>query len=364
MNRRISWLALNAVFHGSPRPAWRILRSGRTPEDILGASEKGLRSLGLTPEAAGDIASGEPLRAARTELERAEKKGFIFLTPDDETYPSLLREIYDPPLALYVAGHVDVLAGPAVALVGSRRVTPYGRAVAERLAADLAERGLVVISGLARGADTAAHRGALEKGKTAAVLGSGLERIYPRENRGLFEAAAATGAVVSEFMLDAGPLSYHFPLRNRIISGLALGVVVIEASERSGSLITARLALDQGREVMAVPGNITSPLSRGAHGLVKAGARLVESWEDVIEELPLETKSALLAGTRREQESTCLDGEESLIMGSLVADGTVHVDEILDRTGLSVPVLLSALLKLELKRLVIQHPGKRYQRRL
>ena len=337
---------------------------GRAPEDILSASEKGLRALGLKAETAGEIASGDPLRAARAEFDRAEKKGFALLTPDDDGYPRLLREIYDPPLALYVAGNPGVLNEPAVALVGSRRATPYGRAVAERLAADLAERGLVVISGLARGADTAAHRGALEGGKTAAVLGSGLERIYPGENRKLFEAVVATGAAVSEFMLDAEPLGFHFPLRNRIISGLALGVVVIEASERSGSLITARLALDQGREVMAVPGNVTSPQSRGAHGLIKAGARLVESWEDVIEELPLETKTALLSGTRREKENACLDGEESLIMGSLVADGTVHVDDIVDRTGLSVPVLLSALLKLELKSLVVQHPGKCYQRRL
>lgn len=364
MDRRISWLALNAVFHGSPRPAWKILSKGLTPEEILGAGEKGLRSLGLTAEAAGEIASGAALNTARKELDRLEKKGFSLLTSDDKGYPRLLREIYDPPLALYVAGHPEALEGPAVAVVGSRRVTPYGRAVADRLSGDLAERGLVVVSGLARGVDTAAHRGALEKGRTAAVLGSGLERVYPRENRGLFTAVAGTGAVISEFTLDAEPLGYHFPLRNRIISGLALGVVVIEASERSGSLITARLALDQGREVMAVPGNVTSPQSRGANGLVKAGARLVESWEDVVEELPLETKSALLAGTPREQESACLDGEESLIMGSLAADGTVHVDEILDRTGLSVPVLLSALLKLELKRMVIQHPGKRYQRRL
>src|SRR5215468_12004292 len=205
----------------------------------------------------------------------------------DATYPENLREIVSPPPRLYVRGTLAEGDALAIAIVGSRQATSYGLAVAERFAADLAARGVTIVSGLARGIDTAAHRGALRAGgRTIAVLGSGVDVIHPVENRALAGRIEASGALISEFEPGMPPLAYHFPLRNRVIAGLALGVVVVEASEQSGALITARLAAELGREVMAVPGRANSPSSRGAHALIRDGAALVETWEDVVAELP------------------------------------------------------------------------------
>jgi DNA processing protein len=257
------------------------------------------------------------------------------------------------------------LKGPAVSVVGARKPSPYGRAVAERLARDLASRGLVIVSGLARGVDSIAHWGALEGGKTVAVLGSGLENIYPRENRALFEKIIEQGAVVSEFPPKSPPLGFHFPLRNRIISGLSYAVVVVEATKKSGSLISARLALEQNREVMAVPGNITSELSLGTNLLIQAGAKLVESWEDVVEELPSPLKEQLLNQKEEEmEERPSMSEQEKRVFEHLKPDSLTHVDELVDETEFSVSETLSFLLNLELKGLIYQRPGKYFQRRL
>jgi len=204
----------------------------------------------------------------------------------DKDYPTNLRYIYDPPATVYLKGNIVPEDNIAIAIVGSRRATHYGLKNAKSLAFELAVRGITIVSGLARGVDSAAHRGALEaKGRTIAVLGSGLNVIYPKENERLAEEIAQNGAVISEFPLDAGPQRYHFPRRNRVISGLSLGVVVVEAAQKSGALITANCALEQGREVFALPGKIDSFTSRGTHDLIKQGAKLVESIEDIIEEL-------------------------------------------------------------------------------
>jgi DNA processing protein len=252
-----------------------------------------------------------------------------------------------------------------VAVVGARRPTPLGRAASERLAKDLAASGLVVVSGLAVGIDSLAHWGALQAGRTVAVLGSGLEDIYPKENKNLFRKIAETGAVVSEFPPDARPLPYRFPLRNRVISGLTLGVVVVEATRRSGSLITARLALEQNREVMAVPGNITSGLSSGTNWLIKTGAKLVETWEDVVEEFPSPLRERLLASKKEDRaEPPETSPEEKRILNGLKTDELTHIDELVEATDVSVSEILFRLLSLELKGLVRQAPGKYFQRSL
>jgi DNA processing protein len=287
------------------------------------------------------------------------------LTFEDPGYPGLLREIYDPPAVLFYFGRREVLDGPAIAIVGSRRPTPYGRVLAETLAGDLASRGSIIVSGMALGIDACAHWGALRQGRTVAVLGSGLDVLYPRENRGLAGAIARTGAVVTEFPLGTRPFQANFPVRNRIISGLARGLVVVEAAERSGSLISARFALEQGREVMAVPGNATSALSRGANGLLRQGAKLVETWTDVAEEMAPPWRDELLAQNAEKSENieASLSRDEARLLAEVPADGTAHIDDIADRTGLPAGTLLALLLGLELEGLVVQHPGKYFQRR-
>jgi DNA processing protein len=237
--------------------------------------------------------------------------------------------------------------------------------VAEKLAGDLAARGPVIASGLAAGIDACAHRGALKEGRTVAVLGSGLDVIYPCENRGLAREIAGRGAVVTEFPIGTPPLAGNFPVRNRIISGLALGLVVVEATWRSGSLITAKLALSQDREVMAVPGSVLSELSVGPNGLIRDGAKLVASWEDVADALPTPWRENLLAreNAKEENNRASLSRDERRLLSELPVDAALPIDELAERTGLAVSGLLALLLGLELKGAVVQHPGKEFQRR-
>ena len=364
-DRRVCWVALNLVLADCLRPAQRLIAHFGSPENVLGAPERDLEYLGLERERARSLASPRLLDDAVRVLEAARRKGWQVITADDEPYPFLLTEIFDPPHVLYVAGDPAVLSCPAVAVVGARRPTPFGRAVAERLARDLAGLGLVVVSGLAVGIDSLAHWGALQSGRTVAVLGSGFDEVYPKENAELLRKIAATGAAVTEFPPAARPLAYRFPLRNRIISGLALGVVVVEATLRSGSLITARLALEQNREVMAVPGNVTSALSSGTNWLIKTGAKLVETWADVVEELPAPLRETLLTlkkegGEARPEPSP----EEKKIFDGLKTDALTHIDELVETTDISVSEVLARLLSLELKGLVRQAPGKCFQRSL
>jgi len=354
------------VFHGPGAATRRLL--GRFPEvtDIFRAAPGDLDGLRLAPEAVAALVSGRALERARRELEKTGRKAYTLLTFDDPGYPGCLREIFDPPFVLYCEGDAEALRNPAVAIVGARRPTPYGRAVAERLAADLAGRGCVVASGLAAGIDACAHRGALQKGRTVAVLGSGLDVPYPWENRGLAREIVGRGAVVSEFALGTPPLAENFPVRNRIISGLSVGLVVVEAARHSGSLISAKLALAQDREVMAVPGNVTSELSIGPNGLIRDGAKLVASWEDVAEALPSPWRENLLArrDEKEENNEASLSQEERRLMSELPVDAALAVDELAERTGLAVSGLLALLLSLELKGLIVQHPGKEFQRRM
>jgi DNA processing protein len=353
-------------------PLWdnlRLLRDVRErfarPEDALSAPAGELRALGCDEERIRRLRADAALDAAHKEFDRAKKKGYSLLTFEDGGYPPFLREIFDPPWVLYCRGRESALRGPAVALVGTRKPTPYGKAVAERLAEDLAARGVVIVSGMALGIDGCAHGGALKGGRTVAVLGSGLNVIYPRHHRRLADKIAESGAIVSEFPLDTEPFQANFPRRNRVIAGMSQAVVVVEAAEKSGSLITAQLALDEGREVAAVPGNITSPTSRGTHQLLRHGAKLVESWEDVAEELAPALKDSLLA--QREGATGRLPiptADEAEVLERLRVDELMNVDALVESTGRPVTEILTLLLGLEVKGLVAAGPGPNYRRRM
>ncbi len=297
------------------------------------------------------------------ELEDVRKYGLTLLTLEDSDYPDILKEIYDSPPVLFVKGKLlrqDYRR--SIAIVGTRTPTPYGMKVASELATHLASSGVTVISGMALGIDTKAHQGALkaEGGRTIAVLGSSVERVTPVSNRRLYESIIEHGAVISEYPVGTPPSPWHFPQRNRIISGLSKGVVVVEGSEDSGALITAKAALEQNRAVFAVPGAVHSPMSKGANKLIKEGARLVESVQDIFEELnwkiaPAEKKAA------SKGKVPALEGEEKLLYGQLGPE-PLHIDQLMRATGLSSSKVSATLLSLELKSLVLQHPGKRYTR--
>ena len=301
-----------------------------------------------------DKASRLQTRAAAA-IGRARDRGIAAVPWSDARYPAALTTIVDPPPVIWVRGVVDALSTHAVAIVGSRAGSPYALAVAERLSADLAARGIVVVSGLARGVDSAAHRGALTTGVTVAVLGSGVDVLYPAEHAPLAREIEREGAVISELVPGTPPQPWCFPLRNRIISGLSRAVVVIEAGEKSGSLITARCALEQGREVLAVPGNVLSGRNRGAHGLLRDGAKIVESADDIVEELSLGVPSRL-------SETSSGGTPADPILACLIPGEPSDLDAIAERSGLKPCRLLPRLLELELQGSVARVGGGRFVR--
>jgi DNA processing protein len=306
--------------------------------------------------------------------------GVVLVTIGDPNYPPPLREIYDPPILLFARGRVELLQSIMVGVVGTRRPTPYGIAVAERLAADLAGAGLTIVSGMARGIDTAAHRATLAAGgDTVAVLGCGVDIVYPSENRRLAAELAIRGLLVSEFPMGSTAFPQNFPIRNRIISGMGVGVLIVEGAQYSGSAITAKLAMDQGREVFAVPGNITSKQSWGPNLLIKQGAKLVQDWNDVIAELPAETRRHLIDKGRQrilgEEVATSGSEQASLlnslgpefgplarrVLDALKVDSAVHLDNLLEIVrDTSASELIAALFELEMLGLVKQLPGKNF----
>ncbi|MEJ7709361.1 MAG: DNA-processing protein DprA [Pyrinomonadaceae bacterium] len=363
------WIALNMTPGVGPRVAAKLLERFGSAEAVFGATRGELERLRLRPEAVESIMLKNCHAQAIDELERVRALGGEIIILDDGTYPALLKETPDPPLALYVKGDwVDCFEAPCVAIVGSRRCSSYGQNAARLLARDLASRGVVIVSGLARGVDAAAHRGAIENGgRTVAVMGTGLDDIYPRDHAGLAkEILEKGGALVSEFPLGTPPVPQNFPYRNRVISGLCLGVVLIEAAENSGSLITARLGLEQGREVFAVPGNITSKNSFGTNYLIKsAGAKLVQQWQDVVSEFPQEIAARMLppdpkvglANSDLSSPTGLSDGERA-VFKLLSMDESAHIDLLAESTGLPMPELNSALLGLEIRGLIRQLPGR------
>jgi DNA processing protein len=353
-------LILNAIPGLGPSRIMKLLQVFSSPLKILSTSPSDLVHQERIPLAVIDHIKAFPvsdfLRQENVLMKKHQVKGVSFF---DDEYPVALKEIADPPPVLYVKGSLAAEDRLSVAIVGSRRATLYGISIAEKFSMDLCDVGFTIVSGLARGIDTAAHRGALRaKGRTLAVLGSGLASIYPKENERLANSIAQQGAVISEFPMTAQPLGCHFPRRNRIVSGLSLGVIVVEAAQKSGALITADFALEHGRDVFAVPGKIDSLVSEGVNNLIKQGARLVSNAQDIIEGLGLEIKRAVPRSSPDEVKDIPGFSDEEKIIFRFLAKGPSHMDQISDQTCLSPAKISCALLSLVLKKRIHELPGK------
>jgi DNA processing protein len=354
------WLALACLDPFAPQRLLTLVERFGTPAGVLGASAAELLAAGAT-QADVDGLPGARL-AARAEAATLAAAGAAFVPFDAPSYPARLRTLADPPLGLALRGTLVPADEVAVAVVGARRASEYGRRMAEELARGLAQAGVTVVSGLAAGIDAAAHRGALGAGgRTIALLGTGVDVVYPRWHTGLAAEIAARGALLTELPCGTPPLAHHFPRRNRLISGMTLGTVVVEAAEQSGSLITARCALEQGREVFAVPGPAHLASHRGPHRLIQQGAKLVTTAEEVLEEVaPM--LGARLATARVEAALVGLDPLERRVLAAVDVQGR-HVDEVIRRADVAAGAALETLLALELRGVVRQLPGKRFCRR-
>jgi len=379
----LHWLALKLVPGLGTRNTGKLIERFRTPQAVFRASRTELECAGVPGGVAQSICSGCTFEDAVAQQQRMRETGTVSVTLGDAGYPPLLRDIFDPPVLLFARGRTELLETLMLGVVGTRRPTPYGLAVAERLAADLARVGLTIVSGMARGIDTAGHRGALAAGgETVAVLGCGVDVVYPSENRRLAAEIVAKGLLLSEFPMGSVAFPQNFPIRNRIISGLSNGILVVEGAQYSGSSITAKLAMDQGREVFAVPGNITSKASWGPNLLIKQGAKLVQDWNDVVVDLPLEVrrrlieagKSRILAEGGARGPATAQGDQASLPIGPqagigrkllemLKVDSATHIDQLLETLqDCSTSETIAALFELEMSGLVRQLPGKNFVR--
>jgi len=381
---RLAWLALTLTPGMGPTRCARAVKRLGAAERLFGASLTELEGMGMPAEAAQFCFDGRSRAAAVEEASRIAEQQACYLTPEDEAYPGRLLEIYDPPAVLWVRGDVTQLDRPGIAVVGTRQPTPYGSGMAEMLSRDLARRGMVVMSGMARGVDTCAHKGALDAGgATVAVWGTGIDVIYPKENKKLAEQIVAQGgAIVSEFPLGTFPAPQNFPIRNRTLSGMSIGVLVVEGGEYSGTRITARCALEQGRDVYAVPGNATNKNAWGPNTLIKQGAKLTATWEDIWEDLPsqvrmqLEDKMQAREGRNESsgkgsaslfnEQSTAapMSEHERLVIQELRQDESLQLDELIERLELKMVSgeIFTALFELELGGRVKQMPGKNYVR--
>jgi DNA processing protein len=358
MDTILPWFALKSVPGVGNILFKRLMDCFKSPASVFNASDDELLQVeGLTPRLVSAIKQHHVPVWVKGEIDDAARQGYRIVTQSDPEYPSLLLQIPDPPPYLYVAGRLET-QGLHIAVVGSRHATSYGLATAKRFCAELAAQKVTIVSGMAKGIDTAAHHGALEAGgKTIAVLGSGLERIYPVENRQLFERICRNGAVISEFSLHSEPEAHHFPIRNRIISGISHGTVIVEASQKSGSLITARLAAEQNREVFAVPGNINSFKSAGTHSLIKQGAKLVGQVQDILEEFGAQGAGPAIHLRQvplfplpdlTDEEKRVLDG---------LGPYPLHIDELNRTLPFGSGSLGGILLQLEVKGMIQRSPG-------
>ena len=368
-----SYLLALALTPGlGPTRVRKLVEHFGSAERVLHASLTELEATGMPVVSAQSLATGKSMELAQQEIAKAVECGAKIIALEDSAYPPRLKEIYDPPVVLFVRGSVEVLSSPGIAMVGTRHPTPYGLGMAERLSKDLAGRGLVIISGMARGVDTASHRGAIAAGgKTVAVFGTGIDVIYPKENSRLSEQILSLGgALISEFPIGTFAAPQNFPIRNRIISGMSAGVLVVEAAEYSGTRITARCALEQNRDVYAVPCNVTNKSSWGPNTLIKQGAKLVATWEDVWEELPTDIQESL--NSVRDESSPpetaslfpddATSPHERKILRLLKSDESTHIDELMERLEeeLSSSEIFAALFELELDGKVKQLPGKNF----
>lgn len=376
----LHWIALRLLPGLGTRNAGKLIARFRGPQAVFRASRTELEAAGLSGALAQSITSGCSFEDAVIQQEKMLATATVAVPISDARYPPLLREIFDPPILLFARGRLELLQSTLFGVVGTRRPTPYGLAATERLSGDLARAGLAIVSGMARGIDTAAHKSALAgEGDTAAVLGCGVDVVYPTENRGLADQIATKGLIISEFPMGSAAFPQNFPIRNRIISGMSVGLLVVEGAQYSGSAITARLALDQGREVFAVPGNITSKMSWGPNLLIKQGAKLVQDWNDVVVDLPPEVQRKLIdAGKNRLllQGLSVTDATSEGIQASLLSsqseicrkllnlikpDVSTHLDSLLETLEDFPPAeLIAALFELEMTGLVKQLPGKNF----
>ena len=394
----LAWLALALTPGLGPRRIQRAVRGMGEPAELFRLPLTALEALQIPVASARFIAEGKARKAAEEEWQRICDSGCGVMTVADADYPERLREIFDPPAVLWVRGDRALLSRPAIAVVGTRAPSPYGIGMAEMLSRDLAARRMVILSGMARGVDTAAHKGALNAGgRTVAVWGTGLDVVYPKENKRLAEEIVLSGgAIVSEQPMGTFPAPQNFPLRNRIISGMSVGVLVVEAGEQSGTRVTARCALEQNRDVYAVPGNVTSRNAWGPNTLIKQGARLTATWEDIWEELPTQIRlelegrvgvpeagqEELFAASAASREGVTasllppsnaalpaglpLSGPETAVYGMLRMDEALHLEELLEKLEGQVTSaeLFTALFELELNNHIRQLPGKNYVRRM
>ncbi|HXX80273.1 MAG TPA: DNA-processing protein DprA [Thermodesulfovibrionales bacterium] len=363
-----SWIALSMVPEIGNVTFKKLLSMYNTPDEVFKAPLKELSCAeGVGEKRAHHIKNFSRWKDVEKQLELLVQHNARLVTYHSQEYPPMLRQIEDAPVNLYIRGAIKNEDRFAIALVGSRKATPYGKAMAERLSSTLAESGFTIVSGMARGIDTIAHTGSLSSGgRTIAVLGSGLDKFYPPENRGLMERITSSGYVVSEFSFGTLPNRENFPRRNRVISGLSFGVIVVEAASDSGALITASSALEQNREVFAVPGNVTSPNSSGTNELIKKGAKLIQNADDVIEELAPMLKGFVRAdkikriqGTELPRTPVWLTDEDRKVCDMLTGEPT-HIDVLSRGLSLSPAQTLSLLLNLELKGIVKQAEGKRF----
>ena len=371
----LHWLALHLVPGLGTVKAGKLIAHFRSPQAAFRASRSELESRGLSGSVAQTIASGCTFDDAIEQQQKMLETGTALVPISDAAYPALLREIFDPPIVLFARGRVELLQSILLGVVGTRRPTAYGTAVAERLSADLAHAGLAIASGMARGIDTSAHRAALDVGgDTVAVFGCGVDLVYPAENRKLASEIAEKGLLLSEFPMGSPAYPQNFPIRNRIISGMSVGILVVEGAQYSGSAITAKMALDQQREVFAVPGNITNKMSWGPNLLIKQGAKLVQEWNDVLVELPTDTRRALIGKAQArlgvmslelKDEPGALPPELGLasreLLNKLKADVPIHIDQLLESSDtLTSSEITAALFELELLGLARQLPGRNF----
>ena len=377
---RAAWVALTLTPGMGATRIWKAMNRLDAAERLFEASLTELESLGMPAHSAQFIFEGKARAAAEDQMRRTVEAGAAILTPEDAAYPERLREIYDPPAVLWIRGNPELLARPGIAVVGTRHPTPYGAGMAELLSRDLANRRLVILSGMARGVDTAAHKGAIEAGgKTIAVWGTGIDVIYPKENKKLAESIVATGgAILSEYPLGTFPAPQNFPIRNRILSGMSIGVLVIEGAEHSGTRITARCAMEQNRDVYAVPGNVTNKNAWGPNTLIKQGAKLTATWEDIWEDLPsrirqqLEDERSAATGQNESKpggaaslfNETPMPQHERIVFDRLRHDESLQLDELIEQleSELNSAEIFTALFELEIAGRVRQLPGKNYVR--
>jgi DNA processing protein len=368
LDASLSWLALALTPGLAARLSARLLKEFGSPEEVFRAPLPRLEACNLPRPVAQAVFKKQAFKRAEKELTLTRRMDRCrLLNWTEPEYPQTLLQIYDPPVLLYVRGDPQVLTEPSIGVVGTRKPTLYGTQMAERLGRELAARGLVIVSGLARGIDAISHQGALAvNGRAIGVLGTGVDVYYPKENRKLYEKVLERGALVSEFPLGTHPAPENFPIRNRIVAGLPLGVVIVEGAQYSGSLITARLAMEFGREVFGVPGNVTQPVSFAPNLLIKQGAKLVTNGEDVIEELPTPIRAKLVNAEQPEAQqrnlllAASLNSSEKKIYELLSVDEPRHIDDIVEASGLNSSEVLATLFDLEMKGVVRQLPGKQF----